>query len=39
MRKYIVDNLENQTISGNIRLDGTLRVSDGTYSISQRLLK
>jgi hypothetical protein len=33
MRKYIVDNLENQTISGNIRLDGTLRVSDGTYSI------
>lgn len=33
MRKYIVDNLENQTISGNLRLDGNLRVSDGTYSI------
>lgn len=34
MRKYIVDNLDNQTITGNIRLDGTFKVTDGTYSVS-----
>lgn len=31
--KYIVDNLANQTISGDLRLDGNLRVTDGTYSL------
>jgi len=34
MRKYIVDNLDNQTITGNIRLDGTFKVTDGTYIVS-----
>ena len=32
--RYIVNNLDNQTITGNIRLNGDLKVSDGTYSVS-----
>jgi len=34
MKKYIVDNLGNQTITGNLRVDGSLTVTDGTYSIA-----
>jgi hypothetical protein len=32
--KYIINNLPEQTITGNIRLNGDLKVSDGTYSVS-----
>jgi hypothetical protein len=32
--KYIINNLPDQTITGNIRLNGDLKVSDGTYSVS-----
>lgn len=32
--KYIVDNLQDQKITGNIRLDGGLKITDGTYSIA-----
>ncbi len=32
--KYIVDNLANQNITGNIRIDGDLKVTDGTYSLA-----
>lgn len=32
--KYIVDNLPNQQITGELMLNGTLKVTDGTYSIA-----
>lgn len=32
MTKYIVDNLSNQSITGQLRIDGALTVTDGTYS-------
>jgi len=32
MTKYIVDNLPNQNITGQLRIDGGLTVTDGTYS-------
>jgi hypothetical protein len=32
--KYIINNLPEQTITGNIRLNGNLIVSNGTYSVS-----
>lgn len=32
--KYIINNLPDQTINGNLRLNGDLKVSDGTYSIA-----
>jgi len=34
MTKYIVDNVTNQTITGNLRIDGNLKISDGTYSVA-----
>lgn len=34
MKKYIVDNLANQTLTGSLRIDGSLRVTDGTQSTS-----
>lgn len=34
MTKYIVDNVTNQTIKGNLRIDGNLKISDGTYSVA-----
>lgn len=34
MKKYIVNDLSNQTLTGNLRIDGGLLVTDGTYSIS-----
>lgn len=34
MTKYIVDNVTNQTITGNLRIDGGLKITDGTYSVS-----
>ncbi len=35
MTRYIVDNLPNQSISGQLRIDGGLTVTDGTYSIGR----
>lgn len=32
--KYIVGDLPNQSITGNIRIDGNLKVTDGTYSVA-----
>lgn len=32
MTRYIVDNLANQNITGQLRIDGGLTVTDGTYS-------
>jgi hypothetical protein len=32
MTRYIVDNLANQSITGQLRIDGGLTVTDGTYS-------
>jgi hypothetical protein len=32
--KYIVDNLPNQQITGELMVNGTLKVTDGTYSIA-----
>lgn len=34
MTKYIVDNVTNQTITGNLRIDGGLKITDGTYSVA-----
>ena len=34
MKKYIVNDLPNQTIAGNLRIDGDLRITDGTYSFA-----
>ena len=34
MKKYIVNDLPNQTLTGNLRVDGGLTVTDGTYSIA-----
>lgn len=34
MKKYIVNDLPNQTIAGNLRIDGDLKVTDGTYSFA-----
>lgn len=34
MKKYIVNDLPNQTITGNLRIDGDLKVTDGTYSFA-----
>lgn len=33
MIKYIINSLENQSITGNLNLNGNFRVGDGTYSI------
>lgn len=34
MTKYIVDNVTDQTITGNLRIDGGLKITDGTYSVA-----
>lgn len=34
MKKYIVNDLPNQTIAGSLRIDGDLKVTDGTYSFA-----
>lgn len=34
MKKYIVNNLSNQTLTGSLRINGGLTVTDGTYSIA-----
>lgn len=34
MTKYIVNDVANQSITGDLRINGDLKVSDGTYSIS-----
>ena len=34
MKKYLVNDLPNQTIAGNLRIDGDLRITDGTYSLA-----
>ena len=34
MKKYIVNDLPNQTLTGNLRVDGGLTVTDGTYSLA-----
>ena len=34
MKKYIVSDLPNQTLTGNLRVDGGLTVTDGTYSLA-----
>lgn len=34
MKKYLVNDLPNQTLTGSLRIDGGLTVTDGTHSIA-----